>query len=80
MPSKIQLVRIDLDIPGYRDLVTNIGDELSQRHTKKLGHRDEPGKCKKMFPPFQSVQEEDYSESPVKSLSGKVLLQHDVLH
>jgi hypothetical protein len=29
---------------------------------------------KELFPPFQSVQEEDYSESPAN------ILQHDVLH
>ena len=25
------------NIPGYRNLVTNIGDKFSRRHTKKLG-------------------------------------------
>ena len=79
VPSKIQLVRVDLNIPGYRDVVTNIGDEIFQRHTKKLGHRDEPGKRKKScFPRSRTSQ---YSKKITAShLNGKVLLQHDVRH
>ena len=39
MPAKIQLVRVNLNLLGDRFSVTDIGDEFSKRHTKKLGHR-----------------------------------------